>query len=281
MKKIKVLIIVLILIVAWLVWDNYRICVSHYSIQNELLPNSFDGYRVVQVSDLHNMLFGENQKRLIEKIKIENPDMIAITGDLIDAHHTNVEVAMQFVKEAVKIAPVYFVTGNHEAWTKEYEEKLLPSLEESGVVIINDEKIELERDGHTINLLGVNDPSVDLKGDLFGEAEAMIDTKIKRMQVEGFSLLLSHRPELFEVYVDNSISCVLSGHAHGGQFRIPFVGGVYAPNQGIFPKYTAGIYEDGDTQMVVSRGLGESVIPIRVNNSPELVVVELKSLKKK
>ena len=275
-KRISGLSIIGILLVVWLIWDNYRICVSHYSIQNDLLPDIFDGYKIVQVSDLHNALFGEKQERLIEKIENENPDMIAITGDLIDSNHTNVEVAIQFVKEAVKIAPVYYVTGNHEAWTKEYDTALRPSLEESGVVILKDQSVEIEKEGQSITLLGLDDPSMALKGDMFGETEAMIDTKLKRIQTDGFCVLLSHRPELFQIYVDNSISCVLSGHAHGGQFRIPFIGGVYAPNQGFFPKYTAGVYQEDNTQMVVSRGLGESVIPIRVNDCPELVAVTLK-----
>lgn len=276
-KKIFILGMLVILIIGWLIWDNCRICVTHYSVQNHTIPNSFDGFKIVQVSDLHNAEFGENQNRLITIMQNEKPDMIAITGDLIDANHTNIDVAVQFVKEAKSIAPIYYVTGNHEAWTDVYETELMPQLEKNGVIILKDESVLLEKNDQHITLLGLEDPAKELKGDMFGEAEAMIDTKLGRMKVDGFSVLLSHRPELFSVYVDHSISCVLSGHAHGGQIRIPFIGGVYAPNQGFFPKFTAGLYQKENTQMIVSRGLGESVIPIRVNNCPELVVVELES----
>lgn len=114
-------------------------------------------------------------------------------------------------------------------------------------------------------------------GDLFGEVPAMVSTKLKNMleQESSYSILLSHRPELFETYVACGVDLILSGHAHGGQFRLPFVGGLIAPDQGLFPKYDAGLYTDGNTNMIVSRGLGNSIIPIRFNNRPEIVLINL------
>ena len=275
-KRFLLFVIIIILVFVWLIWDNYRISVSNYSVQDDSLPEAFDGFTIVLVSDLHNASFGKEQNRLIEKIQAEKPDMIAITGDLIDSNHTDIDVAMQFVIEAKEIAPIYYVTGNHEAWVNEYETVIKPQLIENDVMILEDTSVFLEREGQHITVVGLDDPAMELKGDVFGETEAMVDTKLERLKGRGFSILLSHRPELISVYAAHSISLVLSGHAHGGQIRIPFIGGICAPNQGWFPKYTAGVYQEENTKMIVSRGLGNSVIPVRVNDCPEVVVVTLK-----
>lgn len=126
-------------------------------------------------------------------------------------------------------------------------------------------------------VIGLSDPSFTLKGDMFGEVPAMVDTKLRGLigDKDNYTILLSHRPELFEAYVNCGVDLVLSGHAHGGQFRLPFIGGLVAPNQGLFPKYDAGLYTKGDTNMIVCRGLGNSIIPIRFNNRPEIVLLEL------
>jgi hypothetical protein len=148
---------------------------------------------------------------------------------------------------------------------------------EAGVIVLEDEAIPLERNGETITLLGLADPDFTVKGDMFGEVPAMVSTKLKNLigDESGYTILLSHRPELLETYVNCGIDLVFAGHAHGGQFRLPFIGGLVAPNQGLFPKYDAGLYTDGGTSMVVSRGIGNSIIPLRFNNRPEIVLVEL------
>ena len=283
-KKRRVVLTVLLAILAafsiWVYWGNTSIQTTKISINSEKIPTSFNGFRIVQVSDLHNAEFGENQSKLLQTVKNISPDMIAVTGDLIDSSHTDVEKAMDFINGAVKIAPVYYVTGNHEAWTDKYA-KLKEQMTKSGVIILSDQGITIKRDGSLIRLLGLNDPDFTIKHDMFGEDAAMINTKLKDMQKQSengeYTILLSHRPELFDVYVDNSIDLVLSGHAHGGQIRLPFLGGLVAPNQGFFPKYTAGVYEKKQTKMVVSRGLGNSIAPVRINNCPELVVITLSS----
>ncbi len=283
-KKSRVVLTVLLAILAafsiWVYWGNTSIQTTKISINSEKIPTSFNGFRIVQVSDLHNAEFGENQSKLLQTVKNISPDMIAVTGDLIDSSHTDVEKAMDFINGAVKIAPVYYVTGNHEAWTDKYA-KLKEQMTKSGVIILSDQGITIKRDGSLIRLLGLNDPDFTIKHDMFGEDAAMINTKLKDMQKQSengeYTILLSHRPELFDVYVDNSIDLVLSGHAHGGQIRLPFLGGLVAPNQGFFPKYTAGVYEKKQTKMVVSRGLGNSIAPVRINNCPELVVITLSS----
>ena len=143
--------------------------------------------------------------------------------------------------------------------------------------MLEDEAIQLKRDKEAITLIGLSDPNFTLKGDIFGEAPAMVSTKRNSLADDesSYSIFLAHRPELCESYARCNIDLVLSGHAHGGQFRLPFIGGLIAPDQGIFPKYDAGLFTNGSTNMIVSRGLGNSIIPIRFNNRPEVIVIEL------
>lgn len=264
------------ILLIWTVWSNKALMVSTISISSSHIPAAFSGFRIAQVSDLHNSEFGKNNTELLKLLSESRLDIIAITGDLIDANHTDVGIALGFAQESVRIAPTYYVTGNHEATCSQYGD-LKAGLEEAGVIVLEDEAISLERGGETIALLGLADPDFMVKGDMFGEVPAMVSTKLKNLigDESGYTILLSHRPELFETYVDGGIDLVFSGHVHGGQFRLPFIGGLVAPNQGLFPKYDAGLYTDGGTSMVVSRGIGNSIIPFRFNNRPEIVLVEL------
>lgn len=267
---------VLLGVAAWLIWSNQQIQVTQYTVESPNLPHAFDGYTIVQVSDLHNASFGKGQKDLLEKIIAERPNIIAITGDLIDSNHTDVNKAMELVEGAVKVAPVYFVSGNHEAWSKKYPE-LWKKMLHSGVNVLTQGGVPQRRAGETIMVYGLDDPCMGGAQDFEGDEEAKIASSMARYTKEYYTILLSHRPEYFKNYVVQNMDLVLCGHAHGGQVRIPLLGGIYAPGQGFLPKYTEGTFTEKNTTMVVSRGLGNSVIPVRVNNSPELVVVHLKS----
>ncbi len=280
-KKKRIIILavvaaVLIRLIVWTVWGNTALELNTYTIASEDLPETFDGYRIAHVSDLHNVEMGDGNEKLLAMLRDAEPDIIAITGDLIDSRNTDVEIALQFAEKAVKIAPCYYVTGNHEARVSEYEE-LKEGLTELGVIVLEDERVELEQSGETIALLGVNDPSFQTDY-LFGDSETVMESKLQDLMNEDdtYTVLLSHRPELFEVYVECGADLVLSGHAHGGQFRFPFVGGLVAPNQGLFPEYDAGLYIEENTNMIVSRGIGNSILPFRFNNRPEVILIELK-----
>ncbi len=276
-KRNIILSIVLCAILAvWTVWGNTTLMGNTVTISNSRIPAAFSGFRIAQISDLHNAEFGKNNAELLSLLSGSRPDIIVITGDLIDAQRTDVERAVCFAQESVKIAPTYYTTGNHEAASSQYD-TLKAGLEAAGVIVLEDEIVYLERGGETITLLGLEDPDFMVKGDMFGEVPAMVSTKLRNLidDESGYTILLSHRPELFETYVDGGIDLVFSGHAHGGQFRLPFIGGLFAPNQGLFPKYDAGLYTDGSTSMMVSRGIGNSIIPFRFNNRPEIVLVEL------
>ena len=260
----------------WTVWGNTALMTNAVAISSSRIPAAFSGFRIAQISDLHNAEFGKNNAELLKLLSESRPDIIVITGDLIDANHTDVGIALGFAQESVRIAPTYYVTGNHEAASPQYD-TLKAGLEEEGVIVLEDEAISLERGGETISLIGLADPDFTVKGEVFGEAPVMVSAKLKNLNDgEGkYTIMLSHRSELFETYVNCGIDLVFAGHAHGGQFRLPFIGGVIAPNQGLFPKYDAGLYTDGGTNMVVSRGIGNSIIPLRFNNRPEIVLVEL------
>ena len=268
---------VLVALVIWIAWGNTALELNTYTISSSKLPQSFDGYRIAHVSDLHNAEMGKDNETLLTMLRDADPDIIAITGDLIDSRNTDIEVALQFVREAVKIAPCYYVTGNHEARVSEYGE-LKAGMEAAGVTVLEDVRTEISMEGETITLIGINDPSYQTDY-LFGDSETVMNTKLEELHSEkdGFTILLSHRPELFDAYTDHGMDLVLSGHAHGGQFRLPFIGGVVAPNQGLFPEYDAGIYTEGNTNMLVSRGVGNSILPFRINNRPEVILIELQA----
>ena len=272
---LPIIVAIILVLVVWIRWGNTALEINEYKIVSNSVPQNFDGFRIAQVSDLHNAEFGEGNSKLLELLSQTEPDIIVLNGDLIDSRNTDIEIALAFAREAMKIAPVYFVSGNHEARVSEYED-LKMGLAEAGVIVLENQKVEITREGESITLMGIDDPSFQ-ESYLFGDAEGVTKQAIESLQREsdGYTILLSHRPELFDLYVDTEMDLVFSGHAHGGQFRLPFIGGLVAPNQGFFPKNDAGLFSEDNTTMIVSRGVGNSIIPLRFNNRPEIILVEL------
>ena len=280
-KKTVLMVSVLVILCLgiWTLWGNIALEVNEYEIVSDRIPEAFTGFRIAQVSDLHNKDFGEGYGKLLTLLSQINPDIIVVTGDLIDSRQTDLDVALEFAWQAGKIARVYYVSGNHEARVPEYED-LKTGLVKAGVVILENQKVEITREGESITLMGIDDPSFQ-EDYLFGDSESVARQAIENLQNESdeYTILLSHRPELFDLYVETEMDLVFSGHAHGGQFRLPFVGGLVAPNQGFFPKYDAGQFNEENTTMIVSRGVGNSIIPIRFNNRPEIILVTLSNRK--
>lgn len=275
-KKIRaffVYIAALVFLVLFVFWQNNGIVTTVINYSNPKISESLDGFTIVQISDLHNKSFGKNQTRLLKKIEKESPDIIVVTGDLIDSSRTNVLEAMVFIKGALKIAPVYYVSGNHESWSGIYPE-LSKQLAGEGVTILDDDEVQIKNTADIIELIGLTDPAFLQTSN----AKEVFKQKLKNLtenKEDSLTILLSHRPELLDVYADSHIDLVFTGHAHGGQFRLPFIGGLVAPDQGFFPKFTSGSYSLNDTTMIVSRGLGNSIIPLRLFNRPEIIVVTL------
>ena len=274
-RRVIVLIIAAVLVLAlliWLLWANSSPAATQVTVASGALPEAFEGFKIAHVSDLHNAVFGRKNEKLLSLIRAAEPDIIAITGDLIDSRHTDIDSALAFVEAAAEIAPVYYVTGNHES-RLDFDE-IEPRLIAAGARVLRNEAEDIGRGGERIRLAGIDDPSFIRTG---GTAEERAAAELEQLGDGGgtFTVLLAHRPELVEVYAEYGAGLVLSGHAHGGQVRLPLLGGLYAPGQGLLPEYDSGLYSLGETQMVVSRGLGNSVAPLRVNNRPELVIVTL------
>ena len=267
--------LLLIGLILWAAWGNNTPVLTDYTVTEETLPPDFEGFKIAQISDLHNASLGQNNKKVLALLRQGDPDIIAITGDLIDSRNTNIERALSFVEEALKIAPCYYVPGNHEARVSSYN-ILREGLIRMGVTVLDNKGILLESGSSSIFLAGVNDPAFETDY-LGGDSAGVLTRNLPQPpQEDSYTILLSHRPELFSSYVEADMDLVLTGHAHGGQFRLPFLGGLFAPNQGLFPKYTEGVYSEGSTDMVVSRGLGNSLFPLRINNRPEVVMITLR-----
>jgi uncharacterized protein len=275
-RRKKIAIFMIVIVIGFFTWQNNSITVNEIVVKQDKIPEAFNGYKIVHISDLHNKEFGAEQSHLLPKIKEIEPDIIVVTGDLIDSKNTNIDIAIDLIKRASEIAPIYYVSGNHEAWSGSYN-SLKSRLEETGVTVLDDSKVEVSKGNSSIELIGLSDIAfVKLdhsKNDVAGYTENLLSNLTGTNS--NFKIMLSHRPELFDVYANSEVDLVFSGHAHGGQFRLPFIGGLVAPNQGFFPKFTEGIHTNNHTSMVVSRGLGNSIIPVRIFNRPELVVVTL------
>lgn len=259
----------MVLLVIFCVWQNNDLVVSNYVYNNSKITEGLDGYKIVQISDLHNKEFGKSSKRLLQIIDIQQPNLIAITGDMVDSRHTNIEDALEFVEGAVKIAPVYYVTGNHEQRLNLSDKnELLEGLKKAGVILLNNKVVEITRGKESFYLIGLEDNNLS-------------DDTLEKIMVElteaKLNVLLAHEPQYLDLYSATNVDLVFAGHAHGGQFRLPYIGGMVAPDQGFFPKYTAGTYVEDNTTMIVSRGLGNSIVPLRIFNRPEVVVTELKA----
>ncbi len=259
----------------WLLWDNRRLDVTSYEVPVPQLPEAVDGLRIAQVSDLHAASFGSFPDRLVTAVEAAQPDLVAVTGDLIDIRTVELDGVLAVMRQLQQIAPTYFVLGNHEAESV-LRGELLSGLEDLGVVILRDEAVTEEIAGSSITLVGLDDPRVDLS--------AGRDAKSPREILSGLELpegratiLLAHRPELLDDYAGTGIDLVLAGHAHGGQVRVPGIGALFASHQGWFPELTEGVHSRGETSLVISRGLGNSIAGVRVNNPRELIVVDLRT----
>jgi len=270
------IILTIIMVIIFLIWQNNHISVSKYIYKNEKLPKGFNGFKILHISDLHNKTFGKNQRYILGKIKSLSPDIIVITGDLVDRRRFDLEKALEFVKGAMDIVPVYYVPGNHEAWSGKYD-VVREELKRLDIRVLENEKLRLDRENSSIEILGLMDPGFYSLGHKDRETRFhILEEKLNKLKNDSeFQILLSHRPELLDLYVAANMDMIFAGHAHGGQFRIPGLGGLVAPEQGFFPKYTSGSHTRDNSTLYISRGLGNSIIPIRIFNRPEIVLVKL------
>lgn len=280
-RKIRLLVLLILTAITVFLWylSNYSLTTTYYEIITEKLTEPL---RIVQLTDLHNSTFGENNELLISLTAAQSPDLILLTGDMLNSDEENMEIALQAVADLAGIAPVYFSYGNHEVdYENNYGIDLKDAIEQTGAhvldfsyedIVVNGQKIRLG------GLYGYCTPASFLKTN---EADPEQCAFLEQFQAtDVYTILLTHMP--YSWIVNDGISewnidCVFSGHDHGGQVRIPFIGGLYAPDQGFFPGRDCGLYysKDREKMMVLSRGLGKSGRIPRFNNIPEIVVVEL------
>ena len=262
----------LVLLLSLLLADSaLRPVVTHYELPSAALPAAFDGFRIVQLSDVHGASFGKDNARLLQLTVQAQPDIIVLTGDLADKR-TDLTVTEQLLRELVLIAPVYYVSGNHE-WSEGMIAPLCEMFARVGVSYLRNDFTVLSRGGAEIVLAGVEDPNGwrDMP-----KPDAVADT-IRAQRPEDYVLLLAHRNDWTEKYPQLPVELILCGHAHGGLVRIPGVGGVFGTGRELFPEHTEGVFRSGSYDMVVSRGLGGGTPIPRLLNNPELVCITLRS----
>lgn len=273
LKIALILVLVITLAVIGLFYDSgHRIVTNEVTIESKTLPSAFDGFRIVELTDLHGAEFGENNAGLVEKIRSCKPDLIALTGDFME-NTEQMQVTLTLAQSLTEIAPVYYVTGNHE-WASGLAEELMASLESEGVRCLRNQHEILERDGASMLLIGVEDPNsyADL------EAPDQVVSEAQAVYPGLWTLLLAHRNYWVKEYPTLPVDLILCGHSHGGVVRLPFIGGLMSEDRTLFPDYDAGIYEGDRYQMFVSVGLGQTRYFPRLLNNPEIACITLKAV---
>lgn len=279
---------------------NRQIYITEYEIVDEKIPTAFDGYRIVQVTDVHSIRNMEQSDLLYTKIVAERPDAVVITGDLLDStYYTEENNALKsglsekmagqdtvdFIKRLTEKYHVYFVYGNHEMVLLDDVDNnpFKLAMEEIGVIFLNNDGVKITKDNESIYMLGIQDPSTLYKDSDYAEynthperIHAMMKCITALKEEDLYTVVLSHRPEYFNEYTKYDVDLILTGHAHGGQVRVPGIGGLYAPGQGWFPEYTEGFWTQEDTTMVIGRGIGNSVEVPRIFNPPEINTIILR-----
>lgn len=263
----------LVLMVAFYRYSNYSIQVEEAEFASSHLPALFDGYRIVQISDLHGAEFGKDNEMLLNRVAEAEPDVIVITGDLVDQFRgADYGAIKELATTLTAIAPSYFVTGNHE-WAVGDVPELKALLRECGVTVLSNEYVVLEEEHHRIILAGIDDPN----GYADQKTPEELAAELYAAEGDPFWILLAHRNNRFaQQYSLLGADLTISGHGHGGIIRLPFTDGLLSTDRTLFPTHTDGFYEDNGETVFVSRGLGNSGITRRLFNRPELVVLTLR-----
>lgn len=282
---IKFGIIILIGIVIFKIYvDNNCIEVLNYKISSPKIPKEFNGFKILQLSDLHSKKFGKENLKLIEKVEVVDPDIIVITGDMVNDDFDYLSFKC-IVNSLIKRYKIYYIIGNHEqnviAKSPDKFINMIEEVKKAGVIVINNEKININVGGQSINLYGMY---MDLKyyRDFRNKSSRSIKFSVENMETligkcnrSEYNLLLSHNPVYFDTYSKWGADLILTGHVHGGMIKLPLLGGVFSPEYRFFPKYYEGIYKNHCSFMNVNRGLGRGSFAIRIFNKPEISLIKL------
>lgn len=280
MYTIVIVLLLLLVVLLRIYIDNEIPKVSNVEIKSSKLPEVFDGYKIVQLSDLHSKSFGNNNEMLIDMIDKESPNIIVMTGDMVTANEKDFTVFYSLVKELTKKYRVYYVYGNHEGeLSLKLKSEITAFLKENGVIVLDNDYISIEKNNEKINLYGLcyTQKYYSYKG---GKkhiiTENYIKNKLGTIDKNKYNILLTHNPLFFDAYSGYGFDLILSGHVHGGLIRLPFIGGILSPERKFFPQYSAGVYEKGNSKLVVSRGLSRGTKGFRFFNRPDVVSITFK-----
>lgn len=287
MKKGLIFLLIFLFCMFILIRAKYtnKIDVTEYSILNEKIPQEFNDFKIVQLSDFHSNGYKDTTDIIINKIENINPDIVVMTGDMVSWEIGNIDELEKLISSLSINYPIYYINGNHEQLLeitnlKEYNE-FLSKIKSLGVTYIKNNFVEIIRDGQSINLYEIDIPLMEGNGLYVKEGELdddYINSKLSNIKSNKFNILLAHNPLFIDEYSSWGAELVLSGHIHGGIIRIPIINvGVLSPEKKFFPKYDSGEFKVGDTTMIVNRGIGTASIKLRVFNNPEISVITLKS----
>ncbi|MDY3051687.1 MAG: metallophosphoesterase [Ndongobacter sp.] len=281
-RRILFSLALLLLLFVFFYRSNMRFVVTEATVQSRKIPAAFEGFRIVQISDLHSKLYGKDGEALRAEIEAQKPDIVVITGDLVDASTKDTAPVIRFLATFSREIPTYYVYGNHEmrrslAEGEIRDRQMETALERAGVHILDNEIIPIQRLGSKIYLAGLCEDYRYYQGSA-KELRLPVSHYLGRRPEDGYLILLAHNPFYWADYGEWGADLTLSGHVHGGGWRLPFVGGVFSPDAGLFPKYDKGLYTQKEQNLFVSAGLGNSGTPFRLFNPPELCVIRLESL---
>lgn len=271
-RKTAVLLVLAALLAAgFLLWGNCSLQTTETALVSPALPPAFDGLRIVELADLHGRVFGRGSRRLLAAVRRAEPDLICIDGDLFD-EHTDLAMLPPLLRGLCAIAPVYYVTGNHE-WRVPGLRGILAQMRACGVTVLQDDWRVLRRGEDALVLAGTDDPCGPAERKT--PAELIADIRAEAGEA-AFLLLLAHRNDQLPQWSALGVQAVLAGHCHGGVVRLPFVGGLFGTDRRLFPAWDAGLYRQGETALYVSRGLGYTNVHFRLFNRPEVAVIVLR-----
>lgn len=271
-RKTAVLLVLTALLAAgFLLWGNCSLQTTETALVSPALPPAFDGLRIVELADLHGRVFGRGSRRLLATVRRAEPDLICIDGDLFD-EHTDLAMLPPLLRGLCAIAPVYYVTGNHE-WRVPGLRGILAQMRACGVTVLQDDWRVLRRGEDALVLAGTDDPCGPAERKT--PAELIADIRAEAGEA-AFLLLLAHRNDQLPQWSALGVQAVLAGHCHGGVVRLPFVGGLFGTDRRLFPAWDAGLYRQGETALYVSRGLGYTNVHFRLFNRPEVAVIVLR-----
>lgn len=271
-RKTAVLLVLTALLAAgFLLWGNCSLQTTETALVSPALPPAFDGLRIVELADLHGRVFGRGSRRLLAAVRRAEPDLICIVGDLFD-EHTDLAMLPPLLRGLCAIAPVYYVTGNHE-WRVPGLRGILAQMRACGVTVLQDDWRVLRRGEDALIVAGTDDPCGPAERKT--PAELIADIRAEAGEA-AFLLLLAHRNDQLPQWSALGVQAVLAGHCHGGVVRLPFVGGLFGTDRRLFPAWDAGLYRQGETALYVSRGLGYTNVHFRLFNRPEVAVIVLR-----